>query len=131
MIAEYAAGNTAYLPLLSLFIKHFICDFPLQAFPWMYYNKGTYLHLGGLVHAGVHSIGTALVLCFFTSSNLIIYCTLADFILHYHIDWAKMNLGKQLNLKPDNSEWFWILLGFDQLLHHLTYFVIVYYAFIL
>jgi hypothetical protein len=36
------------------------------------------------------------------------------------IDWAKMNAGNLYNLKPDNSEWFWILLGFDQLLHHLT-----------
>ena len=45
---------------------------------------------------------------------------LIDAVIHYHIDWAKMNAGKHYNLKADNSEWFWILLGFDQFLHHLT-----------
>ena len=29
------------------------------------------------------------------------------------------------NLKPDNSEYFWMLLGFDQLLHQLTYIGII------
>ena len=54
---------------------------------------------------------------------------LADAVIHYHIDWAKMNTSQRFNLKPDNSDWFWILLGFDQLLHHLTYFAIVAFAF--
>ena len=131
MTGEYGAGNTAFLPLLCLFIKHFICDFPLQAFPWMYRNKGTYLHAGGLVHAALHGVGTLFALAAFSSDSLLVYCAFADFIVHYHIDWAKMNLIKHYHLKPDNSEWFWVFLGFDQLLHHLTYFAIVYYLFIL
>jgi hypothetical protein len=49
--------------------------------------------------------------------------------VHYHIDWAKMKISKRYDLQPNNSERFWILLGFDQLLHHITYFVIVYFAF--
>lgn len=53
--------------LVWLLVKHFICDFPLQATPWMYRNKGTYLHPGGLVHAGIHWIGTSIVLSFFIS----------------------------------------------------------------
>lgn len=130
MIGEYAAGNTAFLPLLGLFIKHFICDFPLQMFPWMYRNKGTYLHIGGIVHAATHGIGTVIVLWLFGVKALL-SLALLDFVVHYHIDWAKMNLNKAFNLKPDNSEWFWVNLGTDQLLHHLTYFGIAYYAFIL
>ena len=114
--------------LLWLFIKHFICDFPLQAFAWLYRYKGTYGHAGGLVHAILHSIGTLVVLAFWLGSHAWVYA-LADAVIHYHIDWAKMNLNKRLHLKPDNSEWFWILLGFDQLLHHLTYFGIVALAF--
>jgi hypothetical protein len=50
--------------LVWLFIKHFICDFPLQAFPWIYRNKGTYGHIGGLTHALLHGIGTFTVLYF-------------------------------------------------------------------
>jgi len=115
--------------LLGLFIKHFICDFPLQMFPWMYLNKGRYLHPGGIVHAGVHGIGTLIVLSFFFEIKLSIFYALIDMLLHYHIDWAKMNLSRHYDLKPNNSEWFWVLLGLDQLLHHLTYFAIIYYAF--
>ena len=115
------------LLLLTLFqIKHFICGFPLQAFPYQYKNKGTYLHLGGILHAGIHFIGTSLILIFFTKYWLLL--SIVDFILHYHIDWAKMNINKRFNLKPDNSEWFWIWLGIDQLLHQLTYITLIYYV---
>lgn len=127
---EYAVANSAFLPLLCLFIKHFVCDFPLQAKPWMYRNKGTYGHLGGITHASIHSIGTLVALAPFLGRAAFIYAAV-DALVHYHIDWAKMNFSRRHDLQPNNSEWFWILLGFDQLLHHLTYFAIVYYAFIL
>ncbi|MES2181798.1 MAG: DUF3307 domain-containing protein [Pseudomonadota bacterium] len=114
--------------LLWLFVKHFICDFPLQTFAWMYRNKGTYGHLGGITHSVLHGIGTFIVLACWLGMDAWMFA-LADATIHYHIDWAKMNANKKLGLKPDNSEWFWILLGFDQLLHHLTYFALVAIAF--
>jgi hypothetical protein len=114
--------------LFLLFVKHFICDFPLQANPWMYRNKGTYMHPGGIVHAGIHAIGTLLVLAPFIGSASLMYA-LIDMVVHYHIDWAKMNVSQRYNLQPNNSERFWILLGFDQLLHHITYFIIIHFAF--
>ncbi|MDP2154288.1 MAG: DUF3307 domain-containing protein [Methylotenera sp.] len=114
--------------LLCLFIKHFICDFPLQAFPWMYKNKGAYGHVGGLVHATIHGAGTFIVLIYWLGLSAWIFA-LADMVAHYHIDWAKMNISMKFDLKANNSEWFWILLGFDQLLHHLTYFAIIAIAF--
>jgi Protein of unknown function (DUF3307) len=130
LTGEYAAANTAFVPLFWLFVKHFICDFPLQANPWMYRNKGTYLHPGGIVHAGIHGLGTLLVLAPFIGS-LALQLAAFDMLVHYHIDWAKMKLSKRYDLQPNNSERFWILLGFDQLLHHITYFMIIYFAFIL
>jgi len=114
--------------LLGLFIKHFICDFPLQMFPFLYNNKGKYLHLGGIIHAASHGLGTALVLAPFIGTAGITI-GLIDLLVHYHIDWAKMNLSNKYKLTPTASEWFWVLLGFDQFLHHLTYFAIVYYVF--
>lgn len=114
--------------LLWLFVKHFICDFPLQASAWIYRNKGTYGHLGGLTHAAIHGVGSLAVLFFWLGTNAWLYAA-ADMLIHYHIDWAKMNVSKKLNLNADNSQWFWILLGFDQLLHHLTYFLLVAIAF--
>ena len=114
--------------LFLLFVKHFICDFPLQANPWMYRNKGTYMHPGGIAHAGIHGLGTLLVLAPFIGSLSMLFAAI-DMLVHYHIDWAKMNISKRYDLQPNNSERFWILLGFDQLLHHITYFVIIYFAF--
>ncbi len=86
-----------------LFLKHFICDFPLQATPWMYKNKGTYFHPGGIAHAFVHSCGTGIAvvmaLIFYgyppeKAKDLAMYAAVIDGILHYHIDWSKMNIGK-------------------------------------
>lgn len=114
---------------LAFIIKHFICDYPLQAFPWMYRNKGTYGHPGGIVHAIIQGQGTfwALIICGI-DPWLAMWANTFDSSVHYHIDFAKMNIGKKFNLKPDNSELFWILLGFDQLLHYLTYWIIIGYV---
>ena len=117
-----------FTALFLLFVKHFICDFPLQAYPWMYRNKGTYCHPGGITHASIHGVGSLIVLAPFIGLIALIYATI-DMLVHYHIDWAKMNISTHYDLQPDNSERFWILLGFDQLLHHITYFVIIYFAF--
>jgi hypothetical protein len=117
-----------FFALLWLFIKHFVCDFPLQVFSWMYKNKGTYGHAGGLTHAALHGLGTLLVLAYWLGAHAWLLA-LSDMVVHYHIDWAKMNINKKFNLRADNSEWFWISLGVDQLLHHLTYFAIIAIAF--
>lgn len=113
--------------LLFLFIKHFICDFPLQTSPWMYENKGKYWHLGGIAHSAVHAVGTWLILYYFIGANAWQFALL-DFVIHYHVDWLKIYCNKRFNYQP-NHNGFWLLLGLDQLLHHLTYFLIVYYAF--
>ena len=109
--------------LFWLFTKHFIADFPLQAHPWFYTNKGTYLHPGGMAHAAIHGFCTFMVVAYCIESfGWAVFAMWVDAVLHYHIDWAKMNVGAQYGLLPNNSEWFWILLGFDQYLHALTYF---------
>jgi hypothetical protein len=76
----------------------------------------------------LNGIGTFAVLAFWLGTHAWTFA-LADAVIHYHIDWAKMNASKRYNIRPDNSEWFWTWLGFDQLLHHLTYFAIVAIAF--
>lgn len=122
--------NNALLWLFVLLqLKHFIIDFPLQG-PYQYLNKGTYGHPGGLLHAGLHGFGTLLVLCIILqfdidvlryASYIIILIVSAEIVIHYHIDWAKMTINKMTGWSPINSEKFWWLLGFDQLLHQLTY----------
>jgi len=110
--------------ILGLFTKHFIVDFPLQVrYQWS--NKGTYGHPGGALHALLHCIGTFLVLVLFTPVHTAILLAFADGVIHYHIDWAKMNLNKKLGWGPTTHEEFWWLLGLDQFLHALTYIAVV------
>jgi hypothetical protein len=115
--------------LFWLLVKHFICDFPLQSFPYMFLNKGTYGHPGGILHAAVHVVGTFLVMAFLIPSMVLASAlALLDGVIHYHIDWAKMYTNNYFKLQPATSHWFWILLGFDQLLHQATYFLLAWMA---
>jgi hypothetical protein len=115
-VYEKGSGELSEV-FIAFFIKHFVCDFPLQ-WAYQYKNKGTYGHPGGILHAGIHGAGTAIVCMMF---GLPLWLALVDAVVHYHIDWAKMRLNAHWKLKSDNSEYFWWLLGFDQLLHYLTY----------
>ncbi len=45
---------------------------------------------------------------------------LAEFLVHYHIDWIKECMGRKYMLTPDRIG-FWRLHGSDQALHQLTY----------
>jgi hypothetical protein len=111
------------LILTLLFLKHFIIDFPLQnKYQWS--NKGTYGHMGGILHAGLHGIGTLLCLVFFVDPLFAVIIASLDCVIHYHIDWAKMNINKKMGWAPTTHEQFWWLLGLDQLLHSLTYIAI-------
>jgi hypothetical protein len=111
--------NDTLMLVALLFTKHFIVDFPLQG-PYQYLNKGTYGHFGGIVHSAFHGLLTAL--CFWWYAPLsCIWLGLIDFITHYHIDWAKMNLNKKFGWGPTTHEQFWWLLGLDQFLHAMTY----------
>lgn len=115
--------NETLILITLLFTKHFVVDFPLQTrFQWS--NKGTYMHPGGILHAGMHGIGTYLCLAWFAPVAAI-YLAVADLFVHYHIDWAKMNLNARMNWAPNTHEQFWWLLGLDQFLHALTYIALV------
>ena len=117
--------NTVLLLLTLLFVKHFIVDFPLQK-PYHYLNKGIYRHPGGIQHSALHGAATAL--CFLIiSPGAAIVAGFTDFAVHYHVDWTKVKLNTHYGLKPDNSEYYWWLLGADQLAHALTYLGLAYY----
>jgi len=105
--------------VLALFAKHFVVDFPLQH-RYQYSNKGTYLHPGGLLHAGLHGIGTWICFAWYAPVAAA-WLAWADAVIHYHIDWAKTNLNARMGWSPNTHDQFWWLLGLDQFLHALTY----------
>jgi len=118
---------TIHLTMLTLFlmftVKHFVFDFLLQTrYQWS--NKGTYGHPGGILHAGLHGVGTAICLLAFSWED-ILFLAVLDALFHYHIDWAKMRINSRMGWTADSSEYFWWLLGADQMLHMMTYIIII------
>jgi hypothetical protein len=110
--------------LVLLQVKHFICDFAIQT-PYQFLNKGIYGHPGGLIHAGLHAGTGALVFFIITPPlGLGIAIVIAEFVLHYHIDWLKEQTVKRRQWAFPHAE-FWWAFGFDQFLHQFTYLGIV------
>ena len=116
--------DTIILIMLLLIVKHFIVDLPAQT-PYQWMNKGIYGHPGGLLHAGLHGATTFGVLVFFVVAPYALFLGVLDAIVHYHIDWAKMNINKHYGWTADKNPEFWWLLGLDQFLHYFTYIVIL------
>ncbi len=111
----------------ALTVKHFVCDFLYQP-PYQWQNKGTYGHWGGIVHSGQHAMASFLILLFFVATPIALAIAISEFIIHYHTDWAKMNINKAYGWGATTHNQFWVLLGVDQLIHSLTYIGMVYVA---
>ena len=119
------------LTWLGLEIKHYVVDWLIQPkYEWS--NKGTYGHMGGIIHAGKHTIATLFILvligmAFSLSIAWWAYLAIAlvEGILHYHIDWAKMNINRIKGWTATTHAEFWMLTGTDQFAHALTYIGIV------
>ena len=111
--------------LLVLFqIKHFICDYPLQT-PYMLGKMGKTNWIKPLAaHAGVHAIGTFIVVLAVTFSPIAVVFALADFVLHFIVDRIKASPDLGGRWKPDQS-YFWWALGADQMAHHLLNYLFI------
>lgn len=117
----------ALIVVLILLFKHLVCDFFLQT-AYQYRNKGIYGHPGGLLHAGLHVLGTAFLFLYVNPGPKIVALILAgEFVVHYHIDWAKEQIVKRCKLTTEDSA-FWWALGVDQFLHGATYVTIAWLA---
>lgn len=117
--------SVSILILLTLFaLKHFVADFILQT-PYQFLNKGKYGHLGGILHSWIQALGTLIVLSPFAPPLMVLAMTVFDFVIHYHVDWAKVQINQRFGWDANKHKEFWWLLGLDQLLHSLTYLAIV------
>ena len=121
--------NIAIIILVALFIKHFVIDFLLQP-PYMYLNKGKLFHPGGWIHAGLHGLATFVILAtysmfFFLPVYIALGVMFMETLIHYIMDFIKVNVCKKYGYGPTtHKEWFtW--LGIDQTVHSLTYILII------
>jgi hypothetical protein len=130
MFADRLPGIDSMTPSELLFLillfqlKHFLADFAWQS-GWMVANKGTYGHPGGIAHAGVHAALTVVVLLTAPVPVVtVIAIALGEWVLHYHIDYAKSQLNRRAGLTPSDKS-YWTLSGADQAAHQLTYLLIL------
>lgn len=136
--------NALLLAGILFALKHFIFDSLLQ-YPFHYMNKGNMLHPGGHAHAALHASGTLLaliptVLLFNlpASIGLIFSAALLDYLVHFWVDWSKVNITKKYNwseyvlptdtksgyLKINSNNYFHALIA-DQCLHFATYIFLI------
>jgi hypothetical protein len=113
------------LVALVLFqIKHFLCDFVLQTQSQVL-AKRTYGAFGGLLHAGLHAVGSIPALLVLTRSPLAILALIAvEFVLHYHVDFTKARVDAKRGWTIEDQQ-YWIVFGLDQFVHQLTYLAFV------
>lgn len=112
-----------YLPLIALAVlatKHVVFDYFLQSSSQVK-NKRIYGHPSGLLHAAGHAAGTCLAFVVITPSIAIgISIVVAEFCLHYHIDWLKEEIVHRKKFGQEQKA-YWSTFGIDQWLHQMTY----------
>lgn len=116
--------NEIFLILALLFIKHWYIDFVDQSMEEVN-SKGNYGEWLGIRHSLKHGVSTFIVfmLCDIGLFGSIML-GLMDLVIHYHTDWAKININRRKNYTVETPE-FWAWLGADQLVHSFTYLFLV------
>jgi hypothetical protein len=111
--------------LIGLEIKHYVADYFMQP-GWMLGGKGDLRHPGGYVHAGIHAgLSFLVLLACATPLWLAASLLVAEFVVHYALDFAKIHYSKGVHV-DSRPRRFWALHGIDQLTHQLTYAAMIY-----
>lgn len=116
-------------PVASVLLVAALLQFKHLAIDWMwqpayeYQNKGTYGRWGGIRHSLKNASGTMLCFVLFATPVQLVIILLLDFISHYHLDWAKMNINRKMGWGPTTHEQFWWLTGLDQFAHQTFYLI--------
>ena len=108
--------DSIFVIFALLFIKHWYVDFVNQSMEEVN-HKGIYLHWLGVKHSLKQGAATALIFLLSCNWQTAVFLGMIDFLLHYHIDYCKMNYGNRDITTPQ----FWNHLGLGQLAHYMTY----------
>ena len=110
--------------LFLLQIKHWFVDFVNQSDVEVK-SKGIYGDFHGIMHSAKHGLGTlicALLVTGYPYFAFAVVLAVLDFMIHYHIDWVKMNYGNRDITTPA----FWNHLGLDQMAHQMIYLLLAF-----
>jgi hypothetical protein len=112
--------DSIFVILGLLFVKHWYIDFVNQSEEEVH-GKGIYGNAYGIMHSLKHGIATAAIFMLALHNFEISWILgMIDMAIHYHVDWAKININKRYNYTIENPK-FWAWLGADQLAHSLSY----------
>ena len=110
--------------LCLLQIKHMLGDYFLQT-RMMLDGRDQYAHLGRFLHAGVHATGSFIAFLLIGAPVVfVVPLVLAEWAVHFHIDWWKGRHTSDQNLTPADAG-YWRASGVDQALHQLTYIAMI------
>ena len=104
-------------------VKHYVCDFLLQGKYMLgkFNLKGWQLPLAA--HCAVHAAGTFIIVVYYVGFWSSLILAIADFITHFGIDKAKVEISRGLD--PNKDPEFWHMLGFDQFCHSIVHILII------
>ena len=114
-----------FLLLVIFQLKLFLADYPLQ-FGYMLgkFKPDRSFFWPLVAHCSVHAAFTlAIVLCF---NPGVWWLALVDGVIHFFMDRLKAGPKYLGRFKDLYSKQFWWSLGFDQMVHHLTHYYIIY-----
>lgn len=115
---------TLLFALLIVFqLKHFLADYPLQGkYMLGKFKDGWDWVIPLLAHSSVHFIFT-LMICSIVNPSLW-WLALVDFVIHFSMDRIKAGKNFLGRFKIEDKR-FWWSLGFDQMVHHLTHYFVI------
>lgn len=111
--------------LLAAFqVKHFLGDYVFQN-AFILSHRRIWGHPGGLLHVLVHAALTLPILLVAGVHGWLLFALVAgEALFHYHVDWLKDSWMHRTGWTASDKQYWW-LNGIDQLLHQLSYLVIV------
>lgn len=133
--------ETIFVLLVIFQLKHFFADFPLQnVYMFGKGNAGWDFVPPLLAHALVHATLSFIIAYWFTGAFFFSFALgLFDLVIHFIMDrikagpkylgrygyLAKHEFSSASEAQLHNDKKFWVALGFDQMVHHLTHFAII------
>lgn len=112
--------------LLVLFqLKHYLADFPLQTeYMLQKFNRDGWV-IPLLTHSLIHGSFTLIIAAAFASPLVAISLAVFDVGIHFTMDRIKASPNIFGKYQPDEKS-YWLVLGLDQMVHHLTHYTIIF-----
>ncbi len=124
IILLFMSLGTLFILLIAFQVKHFVGDFPLQR---EYMLRKTVPGWGFVAPLALHCLvhATLCLIIVVTVQPALWWLCLVDFVVHFIMDRVKSGPNYLGRYNDRDKASYWNCLGFDQMVHHLTSFYII------